>query len=166
MFDDSTHKKCSKCKEVKLRDEFYKNNAKKYGLSSECKECAKKKARLYNKNNKEKTKEYRERNKEKIRRNWKLWYEKNRKKPEKIKKTYTELDEKYCAQCDNYKLRSEFYNVKKNIDNKDYTCKECKKKQKRRYLNENRDKVNDRRRKYHRDITKTNQIMRIIKVVK
>ena len=59
-----------------------------------------------------------------------------------------------------------FITYKKNIDNKDYTCKECKKKQKRRYLNENRDKVNDRRRKYHRDITKTNQIMRIIKVVK
>lgn len=41
MFDNSEYKKCSKCKEVKLRSEFTICSKNKDGLSFSCKSCAK-----------------------------------------------------------------------------------------------------------------------------
>tara|TARA_R110002167_G_scaffold150458_4_gene344182 strand:+ start:562 stop:771 length:210 start_codon:yes stop_codon:yes gene_type:complete len=40
MEDNSTHKKCSGCKQPKLKEEYYKNKSKKDGLQSSCKSCA------------------------------------------------------------------------------------------------------------------------------
>ena len=40
-------KKCNKCGEVKLFSEFYKHKDHKYGLSSQCKYCVKKKQKEY-----------------------------------------------------------------------------------------------------------------------
>ena len=42
-------KRCSKCKEVKLTTEFYKNKSSKSGLQSYCKDCEKLMTKIYSK---------------------------------------------------------------------------------------------------------------------
>jgi len=73
-------KGCSVCKEEKILTEFYKNNQKKSGLSSPCKDCVKE----YNKNNKQKIKErkqrYAEKHKDTIKIKRRKRYLKNREK--------------------------------------------------------------------------------------
>lgn len=93
-------KKCSKCKQIKLTTEFYRNKSKKSGLESSCKVCVKAAATSYRKSNLEKVaarekryrknnpekvaagkKRYRENNLEKVRAAIKCWRKNN---PEKI----------------------------------------------------------------------------------
>jgi hypothetical protein len=60
-------KQCSKCKETKSLDQFYKNKDGKYGLRSNCKECSNKINTEYYTNNRDRLKKYyRENNKEYI----------------------------------------------------------------------------------------------------
>jgi tRNA G26 N,N-dimethylase Trm1 len=47
-------KKCSHCGRMLPVSEFYKNSGKKDGLSNNCKECAKKMAKTYQRKNREK----------------------------------------------------------------------------------------------------------------
>jgi len=55
-------KQCSKCKEVKLLEEFYINHKYKYGVNYICKICERKRQRQYNKNRKLYAKKHREEN--------------------------------------------------------------------------------------------------------
>lgn len=53
-------KKCSKCKQVKKYNKFYKNNAKKDGLQTKCKICTKIYEKISYQNNKKEKKAYNE----------------------------------------------------------------------------------------------------------
>jgi hypothetical protein len=98
-------KKCSKCKEEKPFEEFYRDKSTKDGRKSFCKECSKR----YYENNKEKVREqhkrwrdnnkekiieyqkqYRDNNKEKERERHKRYYENNKEKILEWKKQYYE----------------------------------------------------------------------------
>ncbi|HUV84598.1 MAG TPA: hypothetical protein VMV86_02765 [Methanosarcinales archaeon] len=54
-------KKCSKCKISKDTSEFYKDNSKKDGLRSHCKDCVKQYKKQYNQDNKEVINQYKKR---------------------------------------------------------------------------------------------------------
>lgn len=64
-----THKKCSICKEIKLRSEFHKESSRKDGITGYCKPC-----KLG------KTKEWREKNPEKMKEHIasRIWYKRER----------------------------------------------------------------------------------------
>lgn len=55
---NSTSKKCSRCKQVKNIDQFYKDGNSKNGMRNECKACKKKYAHKYRKANKKKRNKY------------------------------------------------------------------------------------------------------------
>lgn len=80
-------KKCSKCKIIKLLDEFHKDNSQKSGYKSQCKECLKYHHRKY----KKQTQSYRIKNKSKINKLSKKWRKNN---PEKCKEYYTRYTSK------------------------------------------------------------------------
>jgi hypothetical protein len=85
-------KTCSKCQEVKPLTDFYNHRPGKFGVSSRCKKCLKKKSKEWRKNNPEKRKEYKAQydrnNSEKIKEYNKKWHENN---PERVR----EIDRKY-----------------------------------------------------------------------
>jgi hypothetical protein len=95
-YNADTHKQCSKCKEVKNRDEFGSDRSKKDGIQYKCKVCArvyKKERKAYMKENnpekyKDKKRKKRERyklnNPEKVKEYRKRWKRNN---PEKVKET-------------------------------------------------------------------------------
>lgn len=74
-------KQCTKCKEWKNNNNFFKDNKMKNGLSSQCKECRKEKDRQRYIKNREKllktSKQYNENNREKKLNYKKQYYEKN-----------------------------------------------------------------------------------------
>lgn len=76
--------KCTKCNELKERNEFHKCNKKKNGCSGHCRECDKKRKKDYHSANaaklKIKKKQYYEANKAKIRLKHQAWHEKNKQK--------------------------------------------------------------------------------------
>lgn len=104
MENNMNKKICTKCNIEKDTNQFYKLKTGKFGVRSECKECAKeyyennketivsykkeyykinkeklsKKSKMYNENNKEKIKEWRENNKESIKQKDKEWYRNNK----------------------------------------------------------------------------------------
>lgn len=107
------NKKCSNCKDFKDLSCFYKDKSSKDGLSYHCKDCVKKRASSWRRNNLEKDKEtkknYYKNNKELIIGNVKRWQESN---PEKVKR----------SKIKNYKKNKERYNkasIKWNRDNCD-----------------------------------------------
>lgn len=84
--NSDTHKRCSKCKAVKLRSEFYRRLSTSDALRPYCKDCDKKNKKQRRDNNKEKVKiadhraykKYYEKNKEKILAGNKKWRDKNK----------------------------------------------------------------------------------------
>ena len=85
-------KRCSKCKGVKEKSEFWGNRSKKEGLAGECKVCASvRKKEHYEKNREailENKKEYRHKNRGAILEYKKEYYEKNREAILEYKKEY------------------------------------------------------------------------------
>jgi len=162
MFDDSTHKKCSKCGEVKLRGEFYRDKRKKDGLRSDCSKCNKESrskwrklnkdkikntSKIYYDNNKdiinEKSRIYHKQNKKKLSKKRREYYKKNK---DKIKK-YLEDNQQYIAN-----KRKEYYE-----NNKEYLLKKN-----REYHKNNREKINERARRLRSDANKTQLLMMIL----
>ena len=86
--DGIMYRRCNKCQEYKVFDEFNKDKYGAFGIQSKCKVCYKK----YREQNKEKIKEYdkeyREQNKEKIKEYWKEYYEQNQDKISYMQKNY------------------------------------------------------------------------------
>lgn len=80
-------KTCSKCKEVKDLDQFYKNNTGVQGYRADCKFCTRQRTNLYKKNNKES-----------ISKTNNLYYQKNKTKHnEYMRKHYKDNKEYYNA---------------------------------------------------------------------
>lgn len=107
-------KECSKCHKIKSVSEFNKDNSKKDGISSVCKECKSKHAKEHYKNNSENIKE-------------------------KTKKYYINNIEQ-CKECrrKNYQNNKEYY---QELNKKNYTAnKEYYKEYKKQYIKEKRDK--------------------------
>jgi 5-methylcytosine-specific restriction endonuclease McrA len=75
-------KQCSKCKETKSFDQFYRSKKDKSGVSSYCKECSIKISKEYNTNNRDKIrkykKEYNTNNRDKINKRKKEYYNNNK----------------------------------------------------------------------------------------
>ena len=92
--------KCTKCKEIKSTDLFYKH--KKTGFQSNCKICAKEYLKEYYKENKEKIKEqqkqYLEENKEKIKEQQKQHRKENKGKRKQYRKENREKLSEYHKQ--------------------------------------------------------------------
>ena len=59
MLSDKNIKKCWRCKEIKIIEDFHKNKRQKDGFSNECKSCKNKYVSEYRKNNKDKINAYR-----------------------------------------------------------------------------------------------------------
>ena len=94
MFDDSTHKKCSKCGEVKLRGEFNRYKRNKNGLTPDCKRCRSEYRRKWNFKNKEKVNEssrkWRLKNKERMSKYNREYKEENKEKVSEYNREYKE----------------------------------------------------------------------------
>lgn len=129
-------KKCNKCEEVKPISDYHKDKKGVFGVVGACKQCVKKKTRLYYKNNKTKidnaNKKYLEKNKDKILISQKLYREKNVDKIKSSAKIWREKNKPKQAE----------YLEKYQEENKE-GLKEYRKK----YYLKNRDKIL----KYHID---------------
>lgn len=90
-------KTCTKCKEVKSLDSFYKSKAAKDGLKSRCKPCCSLEAKAH------------------------------RKRYERINRALTtqKTEIKTCKNCKKEKLRNDFYLSPQNKDGLSYWCKTC-----------------------------------------
>jgi len=86
-----TSKTCSKCKEKKSGDEFYKNKSRKDGLNSYCKICFK---------------TYSKENQLKIKHNKKLYYQKNKKLLLESSKRYHHLNKKKISTTNKARRRT------------------------------------------------------------
>lgn len=80
-------KKCSKCQEIKSVKDFYKNKAKKDGLTTECKACSKANYEIQKVKHKDRIKrrkiEYHKENAEKICKKSATWYANNKERAAK-----------------------------------------------------------------------------------
>ena len=138
-FDDSTHKKCSKCGEVKERGEFYNVKSKKDGKDSHCIKCDKIKGATYREVNKdkidEKNRKYREKNKDKIKVYSRKYYEENKDKVNERNRKYREEN----------KGKIKVY--------------------RRKYREENKEKVKEINRKYQSEKRKTQITIAMLKTI-
>ena len=121
-------KECNICHEIKPVSEFSKSKTAIDGLQLKCKECSKK---------------YRQENK-------------NRIKGEKniIQRIYDEegnLISKECSRCHEIKPVNEFNKCKSKADGFQITCKECLKKYKQGYYQENKDKIRGQHQGYYQE---------------
>jgi hypothetical protein len=92
-------KQCSKCKQTKEPEMFYKNRSSLDGLRTNCKSCSKQ----YREDTKEHQKEYRDKNKEKNSRMWKeRYYDDKSPKQEKNKSYYEKNKEKIKLKSKEY----------------------------------------------------------------
>ena len=118
-------KECSCCHQIKSVSEFHKCKRNNDGLQLKCKECLRK----YNRENKGKIKEKRQASK----RNY---------------DNEGNLISNECSCCHEVKPASEFSKCKSKADGLQFKCKECL----RKYNQKNRDKINERNRKYRQYI--------------
>jgi 5-methylcytosine-specific restriction endonuclease McrA len=96
------HKKCTKCNQEKLLNQFYKKSSSKDGFMSCCKSCDSKRTKQYLAENKEKSqlrhKEYYELNSDKIKSTVSNYYKENKETILEHKKKYNELNKHNISQ--------------------------------------------------------------------
>ena len=139
MIKDSK-KKCSRCKVLKLKDDFYKNRTKNDGLNSYCKECVVKEKKRNKVKNKIYNQEYYKKNKEQIKEKDVKWRKEN---PEKIK-GYNSSDSKKKYNREYAEKNKEYfkkYYEKKNGEKKNIEKRNIKYNYNKEYL-ELSEKVN------------------------
>ena len=123
-------KACTKCREIKLFEDFSRDKTKKDNLRYNCKECEKKwrqeneekikeKSRKYREENKEKSKKWRQENKEKRREYMKKWRQENIEKKQEADKKWYEENKEYGRE-----RRKEYYHKIKN-NGTSYICPHC-----------------------------------------
>lgn len=105
-------KLCTKCGELKLFDKFSKKKDKKYGISSQCKNCIKENNKRDKDKNKKRRSEYNQKNRDKINLKRRMYRENNK---EKIK----EYDKKYrenSKEARKIEIKKYFEVEKSNVD--------------------------------------------------
>lgn len=94
-----TEKKCSKCGEVKVVAEFYKDRGKGDGLHCYCKSCDRASSRDWQKNNPEKErvrlKRWKTENKDRVQEHGRVYYKKNQEKKRVYAKRYRDDNPEY-----------------------------------------------------------------------
>ncbi len=154
------YKQCSKCKEIKLMEEYNKAKREKDGRSSSCKKCKRKYAqehiddrRKYNEENKERIKrvrkEYFEKNKERIRKRHNEYMKEHRKEKALSDKKYREKNrEKLILKKREYYLKNkEIFKEKAKRYREEN--KEKKAFMDKLYVEKNREKVLDYKKRYY-----------------
>ena len=129
-------KRCSKCKNIKSINEFYKKKKNEEERVSECKTCQK---------------EYRIKNKEKIKNRYKKYYQKNKEKIKKRCKNYYELNkEELLKKSFEYKMKN-----KEKIDewNRNYSKEkyEERKEYMKEYRIKNKEKINKQKNEWKKN---------------
>jgi 5-methylcytosine-specific restriction endonuclease McrA len=126
------NKVCSKCKESKSLDQFYKSKKDKYGVTSICKECSKRIVREYYSNNKDKRSKYQ-----------KEYYSNNKDKRSKYMKEYHNNNKNRIS-----KQQKEYYynNRDKRSENKKEYLKEYRKTERGKLIY----KLNNQNRRYRK----------------
>jgi len=125
-------KKCSKCKEEKSYDEFYKDKRRKDGFYHRCKICTS-----------EANKNSRNKNKDKAKEDNKKWREDN------------EINKKKCSKCKVIKKIEYFHKNNYKKDGYSSQCVICQKESSRKYYEKHKSKVNNKSKKW-RDKNKEN----------
>jgi hypothetical protein len=125
-------KKCSKCKEEKSYDEFYKDKRRKDGFYYRCKICTS-----------EANKNSRNKNKDKVKEDNKKWREDN------------EINKKKCSKCKVIKKIEYFHKNNYKKDGYSSQCVICQKESSRKYYEKHKSKVNNKSKKW-RDKNKEN----------
>ena len=119
-------KVCTKCKESKELDEFYKSKHHKHGVGSSCKECTKHEAR-----------ENHHKNKERNNKNSSDYYKKNKEEQLKERKKYQQKNKEKIAK----RSREHHEENKESINEK-----------KRERYQENKESINTKRRKVYQTV--------------
>lgn len=111
---------CPKCRQYRLKSEFYKSTKKKYGegFFSRCKKCCKEMASEYDRQNREKRNEYRKR--------------KYKHHPKESKRKVTGSKKLLCVRCNTYKDKKDFDKRSGRSYYKSF-CKQCDKKWRQEY---------------------------------
>lgn len=127
------HKKCTKCSEEKLLDQYYKKSANKDGLMSYCKVCDSSKTKKYLAENKEKaqlrSKQYYEMNSDKIKTRVSNYYKENTEAVLSYQKSYNDLNKdtiserKKIYRENNRKYFREYYEKYYGLNSPDYVAR-------------------------------------------
>ena len=120
-------KVCGKCGIWKPLEEYHKDETKKDGRSSKCKECKKQYNKRYYKDNAERRKE-------------------QQKQVKEVKEGM-----KKCTKCGERKLLKEFDKDKTKKDGRKSQCKECKKVYAKQYRKDNVEHIKERNKQYRQD---------------
>jgi len=138
-------KKCSKCKKIRLLDQFNKAKSNKDGLQSECRQCTKQ----YAKDHKNRRKQYREDHREEIRERNKQYARDHREEKRDRAKQYREdhRDEIREKQKQCYKKNQNERRKKQKQYARDH------REEKKQYARDHKNRRNQQRnKKYHNDI--------------
>lgn len=127
------HKKCSKCNQEKLFDQFYKKTSSKDGLMSYCKSCDSERTKKYLAENKEKSqlrhKQYYELNSDKIKSRVSKYYKENVEIILEYQKEYSKLNKHKVSQKkkiyreNNKEYFREYYEYYYNLNTPDYVAR-------------------------------------------
>jgi len=168
-------KKCFGCKVEKQYFNYSKKKSNKDGLQSYCKDCTNANNKKYYKENKDKKaniqKEYKINNKEKIKNLHATYYQKDREKRieyaknrrqeikinvEKNGLTLPDIKEKNCRLCLQTKIIDMFY-IRKTQNRYTEICKDCKKKEGKKYREDNKEKIAIYKKEYNKNDTDVNR---------
>lgn len=160
------YKECSKCGEIKRKEEFKKESKKKDGIASNCKECHNKINKRWRQNNpeasKEYSKQYRQNNSEKIKEARKKYYKENaevlKEKTKQWLKENPEYARKYREEnAETIKEKAKLYYLN-NVEHikeqhKVYrdNNREKKREHDRKYIINNKEKIKIRRKEQYKE---------------
>lgn len=106
-------KKCTKCKEDKLTNEFHLDSSKQFGVSSQCKKCVNEYRELNKEKIKEKLSIYRKNNPDRIKSSREKYIENNAEKERARSKKYRDSNKEKIAEA------NKIYNATKRIVDKE-----------------------------------------------
>lgn len=153
-------KKCSRCGEIKELEEFHKSKSRRDGYNNICKECNRKKASDWYKENTERgrkrSRDHREANLGECKEYGKEYYQKNKERfseYEKRKRRETpraiEIEKerleniglKKCGRCKEWKELSDFGNERRTKDKLRHVCKKCNNIDGKRWADANSERI-------------------------
>lgn len=100
--NSTTLKRCTKCGELKPRDQFHKDKNRKDGLTPHCKDCCAKKAKTWYRSNKErcieKSKVWHDANSERYAKSHKAWMDANKKRHSDSMKAWYKANREHAVE--------------------------------------------------------------------